>query len=110
MRKCLKAGFILSIVLAVVLPLVGIGLLVGSAFVGDEPTRASMIKSGVECLVWTAFFIFDAIVDGIVIKKVDAKQVTIATGVLAIVTGVCSNVFGIPAGILMIINRDKING
>ena len=109
MRKCLKAGFIISIVLAAVLPLVGIGLLVGAAFVGDEAVRKSMVESGIKCLVWTGFFIFDAIVDSIVMKKVDAKQVTIAHGVLAIITGVCSNVFGIPAGILMIINRDKIN-
>lgn len=109
MEKCLKAGFILSIVFVVICAACSILCFAMAPVVDTEEQRIQCISNGITLAVYTGIFIFDIIISKLAQKSVAEKRVTIAMAVLTIISGVASNVANIPAGILMIINRNKIN-
>ena len=108
-RGLLKAGQALSIVFAICALVGGIALIIVGAMQNGVDAQKTYLEPGVRLLVWCPFNVFGAIGSGIAKKKFVNKQVSVGISVLAIIAGVVSNIFGIPAGILMIINRDKIN-
>lgn len=109
MRKLLKAGLIISIICIALFVGLAVMYFVLAATETKEPVIASYIGSGVTCIFWVGFSIFATIVSSKAISRFDSKQVSIALCVFVIISGCLVNVVNIPAGILMIINRDKIN-
>lgn len=111
MNKLLKAGFIISLVLLVLLVAGAVAYFICAGLISkDEAEMASFISNGVQCIIWAALSIFAIVVTKKAQARVEAKQVSIALAVFVIISGAVSNVVNIPAGILMIINHNKING
>lgn len=110
MNKLLKAGFIISLVLLVLLVVGAVACFICAGLISkDEVEMANFISSGVQCIIWAALSIFAIVVTKKAQARIEAKQVSIALAVFVIISGAVSNVVNIPAGILMIINRNKIN-
>ena len=106
-RGLLTAGFVLSILMIIGTFIAMIVCFVSAPFAPDEKSAAELISGGVRCLITCGFSIFAVVISAIARKKVPTGGYSIALAVLVIISGAVSNIINIPAGILMIVEKNK---
>lgn len=116
MKGLNKAAMIISFIFAVVLPILGIiftclgvgGAVAKSAGETDKEViqMAELLPLGITCIICGIVAIFGAVVCTIANKKLRNNTMP-STGikVCVLLSGILVNLFGIPAGIMMLVKK-----